>query len=212
MKGSWEDRVLALAGIAQAAHLAGLAARTGMVSQDSLESSLNSIFVLNPDEPIDVYGGISGIATGLRILDELTVRRRYTEHGDVLRYGIAMVRLERQLFARPDVLTALGQRIREIDEHRRVLNPPLLGEPVIAELAALYQDHVGQLSPRIQIVGQRQHLQNEPNVNRIRSLLLSGIRSAVLWRQLGGHRWQWLFSRGRLSAALAYVHGIQKPQ
>jgi len=31
--------------------------------------------------------------------------------------------------------------------------------------------------------------------NKIRTLLLAGIRAAVLWRQMGGNRWQLLFSR-----------------
>ena len=33
-------------------------------------------------------------------------------------------------------------------------------------------------------------------------LLLAGIRSARLWRQLGGHRWQLVFSRRKLLKAL----------
>ena len=34
----------------------------------------------------------------------------------------------------------------------------------------------------------------------IRALLLAGIRSAFLWRQLGGRRWKLLFRRRRLLA------------
>ena len=42
------------------------------------------------------------------------------------------------------------------------------------------------------------HLQVSSNAARIRALLLAGIRSARLWRQLGGSRWQMVFSRRRL--------------
>ncbi|MDA0791427.1 MAG: high frequency lysogenization protein HflD [Proteobacteria bacterium] len=212
MTGSWEDRVLALAGVTQAAHLVGSAARTGMVSQNSLEACLDSIFVVNPEEPVDVYGGIKGVSIGLRILEEMLVQRQYVEHTDVLRYGLALLRLEKQLSARSDVLAALGLRIREVDEHRRVTDPPVLSDPVITELASLYENHIGQLSPRIQIMGQRQHLQNAFNVTRIRALLLAGMRSAVLWRQLGGRQWQLIFSRRKLTGALNYIRNIQKHQ
>ena len=34
--------------------------------------------------------------------------------------------------------------------------------------------------------------------HKIRALLLAGIRSARLWRQLGGHRWQLVISRRKL--------------
>jgi high frequency lysogenization protein len=36
------------------------------------------------------------------------------------------------------------------------------------------------------------------NASKIRALLLAGIRAARLWRQLGGHRWQLVFSRRKL--------------
>ena len=44
--------------------------------------------------------------------------------------------------------------------------------------------------------------QQSDNAAKIRALLLSGIRSARLWRQLGGHRWQLIFSRRKLLDAL----------
>jgi len=34
--------------------------------------------------------------------------------------------------------------------------------------------------------------------NRIRACLLAGIRSAILWRQVGGTKWQLLFFRRRI--------------
>jgi high frequency lysogenization protein len=48
------------------------------------------------------------------------------------------------------------------------------------------------------VSGDNQYLGDPGNANRIRALLLSGIRSAVLWRQLGGSRWQLLFQRKKL--------------
>jgi high frequency lysogenization protein len=50
------------------------------------------------------------------------------------------------------------------------------------------------LSPRIMVNGDPAHLNNPENANRIRALLLAGIRAAMLWRQSGG---------GRLTAAAA---------
>jgi high frequency lysogenization protein len=51
------------------------------------------------------------------------------------------------------------------------------------------------MKPRIMVSGDAVYLQNSDNVNRIRALLLSGIRAAMLWRQIGGRRRQLLFSR-----------------
>ena len=43
--------------------------------------------------------------------------------------------------------------------------------------------------------------------NKIRSLLLAGIRSAMLWRQCGGKRWQILLGRKRM---LSLSHKLTK--
>ena len=34
------------------------------------------------------------------------------------------------------------------------------------------------------------------------ALLLAAVRSAMLWRQLGGNQWQFLFARGAMGQAL----------
>src|SRR5690606_41275217 len=54
------------------------------------------------------------------------------------------------------------------------------------------------LRQRIQVHGDMRHLQINANAARIRALLLAGIRSARLWRQLGGNRWQMLFARKKM--------------
>jgi high frequency lysogenization protein len=45
------------------------------------------------------------------------------------------------------------------------------------------------------VSGDSSVLSNPDNANKIRAILLAGIRSAVLWSQLGGNRWQILFKR-----------------
>jgi high frequency lysogenization protein len=46
--------------------------------------------------------------------------------------------------------------------------------------------------------GDEQYLSRTETVNKIRALLLAGIRSALLWRQCGGARWKFLFYRKKL--------------
>ena len=68
-------------------------------------------------------------------------------------------------------------------------------ENTFAKLGQLYQDSISTLGPRIIVNGEQLYLNNEINANKIRALLLAGIRSAVLWRQCGGSRLQFLFGR-----------------
>ncbi|HAK53346.1 MAG TPA: lysogenization regulator HflD [Gammaproteobacteria bacterium] len=206
MKVAFEERILALAGIVQAASLVNSAAKSRMVSQNSLDASLQSIFITNPDDVTQVFDGLQGISLGVRVLSDILDELRITENAQIIRYCTSIITLERQLSKRRETLAALGDRIAVIDEHRHTTNPPLLNDTIIAELAELYQASVGP--SHIQIMGKRYHLENSTNVNRIRALLLAGIRAAVLWHQLGGRRWQIVTSHKKMLEALRYVQSI----
>ena len=210
MKVAFEERVLALAGIVQAASLVNSSAKSGMLSQINLEASLQSIFITDPGDVTEVFDGLQGISMGVKVLSDMLEELRLAENVPIIRYCAAIITLERRLSRHPYTLAKLGTRIGIIDEHRRVENPPLLDDTIIAQLAQLYQETV---SPsHIQIIGKRYHLDNTTNVNRIRALLLAGIRASVLWYQLGGRRWQFITSHRAMLDALRYVQSIYKYQ
>ncbi len=94
------------------------------------------------------------------------------------------------------MLQLIGTRMDQIQgqvEHFGIAH-----ENVIAAFGGLYEDTLSTFRQRIQVHGDMRHLQQRDNAARIRALLLSGIRSARLWRQLGGHRWQLILSRRKL--------------
>jgi high frequency lysogenization protein len=205
IRHSHKERVVALAGLVQAAHLVSTIARTGLVSQNSLDTSLNSIFVTNPERTIDVFGGTSGIALGVKIATDLVKQFNLAAHGDVIRYSLALIQLERKLAGYPESLRELGARVSLIDERRMldVNQRPIIDLELVANLADLYQVVLGGFEPRINVLGRQNHLQNESNINKIRALLLAGLRSAVLWHQLGGRRWHLVLARKPIVTALS---------
>ena len=202
-----EDRAMALSGLIQATHLVSTIARSGLVSQNSLESSLNSIFVTNPDRTMDVYGGSVGVVVGSKIASDLILRFDLATHGDVIRYTLALLQLERRLARIPECLREVGARVSNVDEIRMldVSQKPIVNSEVIDGLANVYESTLGRVEPRIRILGKQQHLQNSANINRIRALLLAGLRSAVLWHQLGGRRWHLVFNRKPIAKALTQL-------
>jgi high frequency lysogenization protein len=205
---AWQKRVLALAGMLQAVHLVAGIARTGLVSQDAMEQSLRSIFVQNPASISEVFAGTGSVRTGLNLAAEILGGFDFREHSEVMRYCLAVIKLERSLSRNPELLRELGARIASIDERRmlRQNGEHNLDEDTVAALADLYQDTLSRISPRIKVSGKRNYLQNETNTGRIRALLLAAVRSAVLWHQVGGRRWQLLLSRHQMTDALQYVY------
>jgi high frequency lysogenization protein len=201
----YHKRVIALAGLLQSVHMVSTLARSGIASQDAMESSIRSVFVVNPDSISEVFNGTDGLRTGLSLVAELLVKFNVRKHADLLRYGLAVISLERGLAKRPRMARELGARIAAIDEERMLKGSDSVTEGTIAALAEIYESTLSQIEPRISISGQRSHLKEPANINRIRALLLAAVRSAVLWHQVGGRRWQLLLARGQMSQALSHL-------
>lgn len=190
------NRCIALAGVFQSAYLAAQIAEHGMADSQAIESSIYSLFQTQPDSVESVYNGIDGLHTGFKILVEQLGERR-AENIIVSQYVIALLHLERKLSKNSTMLEQIGNGIDLA--HDRLEHFSLIHSNIIAQLADIYANNISTLSPRIMVQGDPLHLNNPENVNRIRALLLAGVRSAMLWRQCGGGRFQVIFNRKRLA-------------
>jgi high frequency lysogenization protein len=190
---------MSLAGIVQPVQLVVSAATSGMVIQDTFEKCLPSILVQNPSNISDIYHGTADIQVGLRLLHDI-LDGFNNEHAAILRYSFAVLALERNLAKHPTIKNTLGVELNRIEQLTQ--REELHTDQLVAQLADVYESTLGALSPRIRIEGNRNHLENRANVQKIRALLLSAVRSAVLWHQLGGRRWQLLLQRSSLSKSI----------
>lgn len=194
-----QQQVIALAGVFQAAALVSQVARQGRCAESSLETSLRSLFVTDPRDTLDVYGGeLRDLREGLDALVKILSNRSQPQDMDVLRYGLNLIQLEAGLRRNPDMLAAIGERI---DQARHTANHfGYCHTNLIANLASVYTDTISTFRLRIQVTGDPDILRREEQAARVRALLLSGIRSAVLWRQTGGRRWQLILRRRKVVA------------
>lgn len=190
------QQLIALGAVFESAALVDKLARTGQISEAPLGCMLGSLLARNPASTLDVYGGDSlNLRDGFKALASALERKPGSLQREPLRYALAMLTLERQLDKRGDMLDLIGQRLDQVEQ--QVQHFGLVHENVIASFASIYQDTLSTFRQRIQVHGDMRHLQVSSNAARIRALLLAGIRSARLWRQLGGSR-QMVFSRRRL--------------
>ena len=72
---------------------------------------------------------------------------------------------------------------------------------MFASCAELYLEAVSPLKPRVYVQGEQRFLQQEEVSNKIRTMLLAGIRCVVLWEQLGGGRFEMLLRRKAYQSA-----------
>ena len=192
-----QEQITALGGVFQAAALVDKLAHSGQVSDAALAYMLKTLLVRNPETTLDVYGGDDlGLRDGYKLL--LAVLERETDNlpRESLRYVVSMLSLERQFSRRDDLLEIAGKRIPKIEQQVELYG--ISSDNIASSFGSLYQDTISTFKQRIQVHGDMRFLQQEATAANVRALLFAGIRSARLWRQLGGRRWHLLTKRGSM--------------
>jgi high frequency lysogenization protein len=189
------NQAIALAGVSQAAGLVQQFATSGKADDEAMQASIGSILKLDSDSVSEIYGGLPGLKFGLQQLQQQLVNTRIA-NPEQARYAASLVFLEKQLSKRPEMLQTIHTGIEKAQA--QAAHFELLHENILANLGDLYHQTISTMQPRIMVNGEQVYLSNKDTVNKIRSLLLAGIRSALLWRQCGGSRWKFLFFRKKL--------------
>lgn len=196
-RSEWHDQAMSLAGVFQAAIMVEQIARQGHCPPSEMTTAVEALLNTDPQSTEDVFGGVANLREGLKALRTLLSRQRAGVHNDAIRYAMSLLHLEGKLRKHPDMLATLGKHITQSQERRQYFQDPL-HDAVIGSLARNYQETLSQLNFRIQVTGNPNYLNQQRHADQIRMLLLFGVRAALLWRQLGGRRWQLLLSRKSL--------------
>src|SRR3989338_605398 len=206
----------------QAARLTQQLAREGRAKSPPSAASINSLLMLDAAAAAEVYGGVGGVKFGLQL-----VRDKFTAglfapspaagggHGErkpalsaqadieIARYVVSLIHLDGALRKRPEMLAAIRRGIEAIESQMKFFEPGEAGGAVhprlVDKLAELYTQTISTLSPRIMVNGEHDHLADPTIAAKVRAALFAGMRSAVLWRQKGGSRWQLLFGRRKIA-------------
>jgi high frequency lysogenization protein len=190
-------QVMALAAMCKTAQQVQKIAQYGSCNESDLETLLTSIVNVSPPSPEDVYGGCENLRDGYKILvAQLTAGAQ--KDVEIVKYVSGIMQLERTLNGNKSALNELGKRIDDI--HRRLEHFSITDDTVVAGLADIYSSVLSPLGHRIQVYGKPELLKQQHTQNKIRALLLAGIRSAVLWRQMGGKRRQFFFAKRKILA------------
>ncbi|MBV2208092.1 MAG: high frequency lysogenization protein HflD [Thermomonas sp.] len=198
MSNSIDDRVLALAGLLQALAQVRRIAETGQPDSAQVQYSLDTVFRIDAASAEAVYGDASTLRPGLRQLRDYLSKGNKDEA--LGRLTLAVLQLERR-FVRNDAMTNTVQtRLKQLSSTAQTQGST--APEVVTDLAKLYTDTVSQLRPRVMVQGNPHYLGQASVVAEIRSLLMAAVRSAVLWRQMGGSLWDFVFQRRAMAAAV----------
>lgn len=194
-----EQQTIALAGVAQAARLVDQISKTGSYPMEFLEPSIHSLFVFDPRDAADLYGGVAGVKLGLHNLSNLLADKNAAENQDLVRYVFSLIYLERKFAGNPEMMSVVRSRLQHTSFRAEHFSSNV--NELCHSISGIYQDTLSKQRFRIKVTGSAPLLQDSRNSDIIRALLLAGIRAAFLWRQLGGNRWSLLLRRRKLLQA-----------
>ena len=187
------DKTLALAGVFQCASMVHQLASRGQFDDNDLATCVRSTLALDPPTTLAVFGKVADLRLGLQTLVNQIGDQPAARDVQIARYVISLLLLERKLNKDERMLATLRERLYRAKQQSEIYG--YTHENVLANLAGIYVDTISQLRPKIMVLGDESHLTNPKHTARIRTILLAGIRAAVLWSQVGGSRWQILWQR-----------------
>ncbi|WP_242103791.1 high frequency lysogenization protein HflD [Lysobacter sp. M2-1] len=193
-----QERALALAGLVQALAQVRRIADTGQAESAVLSTALESVFRIDAESPAAVYGDASALRPGMQLLHDYF--RNDAQDPLLPRLALAVLQLERRFVRDPAMTERVHQGITVLSAQAH--NQGATHPQVLSELGRLYADTVSHLRPRVMVQGNPHYLGQADVVAEIRAVLLAALRSAVLWRQLGGSFWDFLLRRRELVAAI----------
>ncbi|MDX1390830.1 MAG: high frequency lysogenization protein HflD [Rheinheimera sp.] len=198
MQHSVSTQIIALAGLCQALKLVQKVARSNDADGNALALILSSVAAIDADEPLQIYGGdAANLHTGLQlIIDQLGDKPQ--KDVELTRYIVGALALERRLNKTPANMKKLGDKLQHLQ--RQLQHFAITDDNMLANLADIYSECISSLGGRIQIYGQPELLKQSAVQHKVRALLLAAIRAAVLWRQAGGSRLNFIFKRRKLVA------------
>ncbi len=188
-----ENQTLALAGIFQSAALIEQLATEGELDQAAFDCCFDSLFAFEAPTALDVFGNLSGLSRGLKVLTQALGSNNQHPGKNVTYYALSMLKLSAKLKRDLNMAAQVQEKLQKAESLSRDFE--LSRQSMINKIDGVYQSTISTMTPRIMVQGEQTHLSNSDNASKIRTLLLAGIRAAVLWYQLGGNQWKLVFSR-----------------
>lgn len=197
-----KDLTIALAAAFQAVRCIDDLASKGFTDEKAFNALLHSLCQIDANDTISIYSGIEQLEYGLRGLKSLLARQK--NEGVNLhtqRYFFSLFLLERKLARNKKIKNELAKRVKQTVLQANFFSP--YHPVVVKSFADCYLQTISTFKYRLHIVGKAEIMQNQALFEKIRAALLAGIRALVLWRQLGGSRWDLIFANQKIQKMIS---------
>jgi high frequency lysogenization protein len=198
-KPELKNEVISLGAIYQASSEIKKIAWQGKINNKFIEPLIYSVYQTTSNEIEDIYINLKRLNTGLDFLRKQFVGDVFSRDAEVDRYFEAINVLVKNMYKNNEIFSNLRD---ELSNYKENVTENNLHEH--AEfLSNLYLKTISKINPRIIVNGDNIYLTDNRNASMIRALLLSAIRSFILWQQSGGTKFRiFLFKKKMAEIAL----------
>ena len=194
-KPELKNETIALGAIYQASNEIKKIAWEGTVTNNIIQQLIHSVYQTTSEDIEDVYISTKRLNPGLDFLRKQLVGDAFSKDAEVTRYFEAIGILVRNMKKHEKIVSNLrdelsnnAKEVKEdnLDEHAEILSK-------------LYLRTVSKINPRIIVNGDNKYLTDNKNASMIRALLMSAIRSYILWQQCGGSKFRIFLFRKKIA-------------
>ena len=186
-----------MAGLLQASLLVQSLARTGHANEACFESSMKSVLVLDAINASAIFGGLQGIQMGLVAIKQGKLGSSKLHDIEALQYAMYLMQLQSNLYQDKAKFQTFSHQIERLSA--------VSSDELISACSEIYTTFISPMKPQILVQGEEGFLQQDGMADKVRALLLAGIRSAVLWQQKGGGRLKLIWQRGQFVDAASVL-------
>ena len=206
----WNDKIdeqtIALAGLYQSCEVVSKIAWKGEYVEKDLIPLINCILKINSTNTEDVYMNIASLETGLIHFRKQIVGDIFTRSSETRRYIASLKQLSNNLMQDNKCINEIQMLLKKMDDD----SSSMTVDEKSMELSNIYQKTLSKFEPRIVVNGENIYLTDQVQASRIRTALFAGVRSLILWQQLGGSKLKLLFLKSSFSKQIdKYLESVR---
>ena len=130
----------------------------------------------------------------------------FTRSSETRRYIASLKQLSNNLMQDNKCINEIQMLLKKMDDDSTSMT---VDEKSI-ELSNIYQKTLSNFEPRIVVNGENIYLTDQVQASRIRTALFAGVRSLILWQQLGGSKLKLLFLKSSFSRQIdKYLESVR---
>jgi high frequency lysogenization protein len=205
------DKLYPLAAMCQAAQLVVQLALSGTCNEQALQTQIESLFIFEPKQLAHVYGNFSNLQLGLNFLNFSLHHPVKASQGRRLLLIRSFCLLAKKILHSPKIQKKLFEQLSRVEEQINYFGS-WQHPRVIQNLTSIYFELANKFQLKLKIAGNKKYLEDVETLNKMRVVLFSGVRAAVLWYQLHGNTPWILLNRKKLSWQIEMLLIAEKTQ